>query len=244
MNTEENCKYWTLNIEEALSFFDELHTDSKKQATKLNALFGEELCTYLFQKYQQDKGNDIEILCDDGIPITPTKGTNEGQRLDRWLANKNKKELLQVEIKNWSAHSIGAKPLKNNILHDFARHNWTNHILDKDGNFCNKNKKSLEKVLFKMKPPKSYENYQIRPLLCLWFYVTNPEENYENEEPFFEYKINTEAEGQEKYHYNSLLVFSASAYLRSLKTKTIDVEMPLATKTIECIRKIFGDTFL
>lgn len=235
---------YKVNIKELLSFFDEKPKESKKQATSLVALFGEELCTSILEHYFVNQRNSsTEILFDkDGDPITVNKGTNKGKRLDRWMfvAHKNGvEELFQIEVKNWSSHSTdGSKTLSQmgNDLEKFASDNWNRHIIDKTGSaIVQKNKDKIEKVFIRMIPPDKYNKYKnkIKPLLCLWFYVMHPQTK---ETPFFEYKIKIE-------DFDSVYIFSTSAYLRKLynegKTQ-INLDMPLTAKKLEWLHKIFG----
>jgi hypothetical protein len=231
---------FTLNIHEILDYFD----NYPKDVTPLIGLFGEELCVAIFEHYLINKRQaEVKILCREDVLLVPSLGRNKGKRLDRWIHIRNSAGdecLYQVEIKNWSASAIKAKTLKrmNNSLDAFGEHNWRVHIFDSSTQyFVKRNASALEKILIKMKPPNEFVGYDIRPLLCLWFYV---KQERKNAEIFFELALKNSG-----YDFNICDVFSASAYLRELcKTnQTVKLNMPLMAHRVSIIQKLFVDPF-
>jgi len=113
-----------VNISEVLSFFDECPKDSRRHATAIVSVLGEDLGVSLLQScLEQQFAVTSTVVTENGIPRTPTPGAS-GARLDRWLlanpAGPEKRRLYQVEIKNWSAHAIGGREIPNGRRHDEA----------------------------------------------------------------------------------------------------------------------------
>ena len=96
----------SLNLLETLHFFDEVPEDSKKLATGMVAIAGEDLGAGLFKHYLQNDGKQQEVTIHQ-LPVT--LGTRKGSRLDRWIETDT--TLYQAEIKNWSSHALRGKPL-------------------------------------------------------------------------------------------------------------------------------------
>jgi hypothetical protein len=92
-----------VNRIEFLSFFDDRVPGSVGHASALIAFLGESLCLGLLKRYLEE--DDYEATIIEGIP---TPGTSKGQRLDGWmrLNKQGQSKLLQMEVKNWNAHSM------------------------------------------------------------------------------------------------------------------------------------------
>jgi len=88
-----------------LEFFDEVPITSRKHATSIVSVAGEELGLALLIDYLGTQGTQARIV---GDRCTP--GTKSGSRLDAWVEAGN--VLYQVEVKNWSAHAVGGKVLR------------------------------------------------------------------------------------------------------------------------------------
>ena len=90
-------------IQPLLSFFDEAPSESRGHATALASLIGEDLGAGLLLHYFDGLGHPAETL-----PGPVTTGNRKGPRLGRWVVVREAagRQLLQVEIKNSSAHAI------------------------------------------------------------------------------------------------------------------------------------------
>lgn len=225
-----------LNVQETLSFFDDPPVSCKGHATAIVGVIGEDLGISLFQSYLHNERNiKTTVLLNKYGPITPTLGTKNGHRLDRWLAENaernNKRYLYQVEIKNWSAHAIGGKSLSlladRKNLEIYRRQRWGVHW---DVEYNRFKSEKVAKVLEPMSVPKGYENAYVVPVICFWEAI-HPEGK---SEPLFDWEISK----TKKTPFKSLMVFSMSNYLRSLKEKNIEIEMPTAIPRIGLIHKL------
>ena len=99
----------TVDPQELLCFFDGKPKWSEKQATSIVGVVGEDLNAACFQHYLESKGAGANVL---NCPVTT--GKRKGPRLDRWIdvtRRDGSRTVFQTEIKNWSAHAIGGKPL-------------------------------------------------------------------------------------------------------------------------------------
>jgi hypothetical protein len=124
------------------------------------------------------------------VPKTPTQGTKNGPRLDRWLLTdatpSRKRTLYQVEIKNWSATAIGGKELALDatpeIVRAYKRDRWLKHWDSEKGSF---RYEYVAKVLSKMRFPThmdddsgrlcpiltAIQQDEVVPILCFWWAV-------------------------------------------------------------------------
>ena len=75
-----------------------------------------------------------------------------------------------------------------------------------------------------MKKPAGYENITPVPLLCFWFYIAESIKNPYSKRQYLD--------GKEVH------VFSASAYLRTLKDDYIDIAMPRAERRMRLISEL------
>lgn len=161
------------------------------------------------------------------LPNPPTQGTRKGVRLDRWLRVQwpDKGILFQVEIKNWSAHSLGGKELSLNATTDalsaYRRRQWkifeTKWLPDP----------RVRKVLVPMKKP---EEVDVEPVACFWL-AMHPEGD---SAPWFSIDLPASE------HFRQLWVFSMSNYLRSLTENHIVLEMPQTVQRVLWLNKLFN----
>jgi len=128
------------NSRELLRFFDEKPPNSERHATTLNAVFGEDLGAGLLCHYPAKvcAARTAQILMDaNGLPTIPSTRT-----------------LLQVEIKNWSAHSSGGRRLRLNASEiekrEFRRERRQRFWLSESGRFKDH---EVQKVLSAMPAP-------------------------------------------------------------------------------------------
>lgn len=218
-----------INIKELIDFFDDKKNSKKGDPNALTAMFGEELNASVFNHFMDNK---LEILEESVLP-----GTNKGNRLDRWIVNKDNKILFQCEIKNWAATAIGGKQLKldcnDEKLKETIKH-YCEHEL-KNSFYLTKQPNGVTKVLLKMKPPKEYENYTIKPLVIYWMPVS-----FNGIEPLSKISLK-EFNFPFKTEYAELSMFSVSIYLRNLYKsgiKYIDLEMPILKHRIKLLETL------
>jgi hypothetical protein len=210
--------------ERFIRFFDEKSKDESHGGSDVSAiigLLGEDLLLGVLQHFwETNEGAASEILT-----YKCNCGSLKGSRLDGWLLKKlrGKNELYQVEVKNWAAYAIGGKELISNAteqhLHTYSKRNW-------DRFFASETipGKHISKVLEPMKKPAGYENITPVPLLCFWFYIAESIKNPYSKRQYLD--------GKEVH------VFSASAYLRTLKDDYIDIAMPRAERRMRLISEL------
>ncbi|MDP2919719.1 MAG: hypothetical protein Q8O43_05850 [Dehalococcoidia bacterium] len=216
-----------IDIEKILTFFDEKPENSKRHATAICAVAGEDLGISLLKHYFECQGSEVRIL-----PDACTTGEQKGPRLDRWLLviGRDKRTLYQVEIKNWSAHAIGGKCIGINAneqkLSAYKIERWAHEW--RNNNFT---KKQVKKVLTPMRLP-AIEHDVHEPLVCYWTALHPDGLN----QPFFSLKV----VGSE---FPLVYVFSMSIYLRSLRQaglKRLELHMPDASRRYDWLQQLFG----
>ena len=215
-----------LDIRTALQFFDEGVPESRYHATALVALVGEEMGIGLVARYFQDRGASTDVMAG---PVT--QGTQKGARLDRWLRVTQATDVTyyQVEIKNWSAHAIGGRPLRMDAPSEvIAAHKIERWNRQWDGRAFRD--KPVIKFLIPMKPPAT--NAHVEPLICYWdaMHPTG------GTEPLF----SVELSGQ---HFPRAWVFSMSSFLRNMLAAGISrlpLDMPSATARLRWMNNLFS----
>jgi hypothetical protein len=205
-----------IHRERIIQLFDEKSKDANhhdgSDVTAVISFLGEDLLLGALQHYWKSKeGAESRIL---DYKCTP--GRQKGPRLDGWLLkSRGKDELYQVEVKNWAVYAIGGKELhltaSTRDVQKYAGENW-------DWLFGPKTiqSKNVAKVLEPMKKPKGYEHLKAVPLVCFWFCIGNSSEGPYSKRSYSDGKV--------------VHVFSASAYLRSLKSKWVDLKMQRAER--------------
>ena len=215
-----------INIRETLLFFDEAPADSRKHATAMVAVFGEDLGASLLCRHMEERGDSARVITHGGTPLQPTNGTGSGDRLDRWLLVENAggRTLYQVEVKNWSAHAIGGRVLPiqadQRLLREYRLERWQREW---DADRDTFRHPAVAKVFARMKPPKHMDAEEVQPLVCYWWSI-HPSGA---DQPLFWHPLRREVNG-----FTGAWVFSMSSYLRSLKTPEIVLEMPSASHRI------------
>ena len=218
-----------VDVPEIISFFDEIPCYSEKQATSVVSVVGEDLGAGCLQKYLEEEGASVSVLTDS---VTP--GTRDGQRLDRWIVvdwpNKGR-QVFQTEIKNWSAHAIGGKKILREALaeelrkykHERWREQWDsdNQSLKDPG---------VSKVFNKMKLPDRLSGSPVLPLVIYWMPIA-PE--CEPDRHLFQVSTNPTC------RFRELWVFSISSYLRSIRESEFCLKMPIATKRLRILNRLF-----
>ena len=205
-----------IDREKFIRFFDEKSKDGShggSDVTAIIGLLGEDLLLGVLQHFwKSSEGVESKIL---DYKCNP--GSLKGSRLDAWLLKKARKkdELYQVEVKNWAVYAIGGKELKLDAskqdLEAYSQKNWNEHFAPEKIP-----SKGVRKVLEPMKKPSGYTHLASIPLVCFWFFIAESIAN--------PYSKRRYSDGREVH------VFSASAYLRSLKDDYVDIEMPRAER--------------
>lgn len=234
------------NIQETLLFFDVAPPDSRKHATAMVALFGEDLGISLSCRRLEERGDSARVVTRRGSPLQPTNGTGHGDRLDRWLLVETAgvRTLYQVEVKNWSAHAIGGMALPihadQRLLHEYRIERWQREWDAARATFRDS---AVAKVFVRMKPPGHMDDEtgrlvpisppvrseEVQPLVCYWWSI-HPSGA---DEPLFWNPLRQPING-----FTGVWVFSMSSYLRSLNTPETVLEMPSAARRIQWLRRM------
>lgn len=219
-----------LDIKELLDFFDDKKDSQKGDANALMAILGEDLNASVYKHFR--KGN-VKILNDSVLP-----GTSKGKRLDRWIVDD--KKLYQCEIKNWAATAIHGKQLKSNANEEYIKkiteYHWK-RALNSDFSKKSEYPNGVNKVLFKMKPPKEYNHIlKIEPLLIYWMPISSDKKGLNPLSVLSIKKLPIKTE------FSKLYIFSVSLYLRQLYKKGkgkkfIDLDMPHLEHRIKILNK-------
>jgi hypothetical protein len=203
--------------QDLLDFFDQVPIPSRKHATSIVSVAGEELGLALLIHYFAGKGTRSRVV---GDRCTP--GTKSGQRLDAWIDAGS--VLYQVEVKNWSAHAIGGKVLQINVQPKEAakyRIEMWKRVWDSKG-FTSS---SMSKVLLPMKPPRKGH---IEPLIAFWT-ALHP---HGVAEPFFRVRVKGAV-------FPAVNVFSMSNYLRQCSADQLLLQMPITCSRLRWLSKLF-----
>jgi hypothetical protein len=219
----------TLHLNELLNFYDYRVSSSFGHASAVNAVLGEDLAVALLTHYF--KGVGLEVVALDEVC---TQGTQRGNRLDKWIAVNSATEsvIYQVEIKNWSAHSIGGKSVMvgadEDYMREFRRKRWVYQFNEEEQI---PSQPETLKVLTKMRIPSEYINYKHEAMLCFW----EPLHPQGELEALFEVDVVSD-------EFKKLKVFSMSNYVSELlkTTDKIVVGMNDADERIEWLQKIYS----
>lgn len=221
----------TLNLLPLLQFFDEGVDGSQGHATACNAMMGEDLGIGLLKHYFENSGNNVTRA---EVSQPCTQGTQRGVRLDGWLTvnfSDGRQIDYQVEIKNWSSHSIGGRRLRT----DSSDEDMRLHRIERWKNQWNEEtlqlkEKTAKKVLVPMRRIKIHST--VLPLICFWDSM-HPEGL---QDALFEVETNNEI-------FPKLWVFSMSNYVRFLRLngkESIDIEMQNTENRLNWMNKFLG----
>jgi len=218
-----------LNLRELLNFYDYKVPSSLTHASAVNAVLGENLAVALLLHYL--RGIGLGVIAVDGVP---KQGTQRGYRLDKWIAVQSATDpiIYQVEIKNWSAHSLGGKVVKldadEDHMREFRLQRWRHQFNELKQE---PSQEKARKVLTQMRVPSDFSNYKQEALLCFW----EPLHHTGELEAFFEVDVQSES-------FQKLKVFSMSNYVTQLlkSNETLDVEMIDADARIDWLNKLYS----
>lgn len=218
-----------IRVRDILEFFDTKPSGSANHATSLVAIIGEDLGAALFCEHLFRSGlGEARVLAK-----SPTPGTRSGKRLDRWFLIKwtdGRETLLQAEIKNWSAHAIGGKVQKLDAagIKDsaFRINRWENEWDSAAGCFRHE---SVGKVFGTMKRPAGIDpGIQIEPLAIYWFAIHPTGQS----DSLFHHPAPADS------GFDRIWFFSMSSFLRSVKSETLDLDMPNAIARISWLNRL------
>ena len=238
----------TINRKELLTFFDEKPEWSRKQATAIVGVVGEDLNATCFLHYLTSIGAKANIL---NCPVTTSRP--KGPRLDRWIDVKwrdGSRTVFQTEIKNWSAHALGGKTLGINAspedVEKYKEARWK-HRWDMEHHTLRRSRsvKKLAKALVRMNPPegRGVDEKIVSPLIIFWE-ALGPRDNSDDHlfrvevSPRFQFEI-PDTWPTDHSDFQELWVFSVSSYLRSLNVDTIELRMPIATQRLSILGQLF-----
>ena len=148
----------------------------------------------------------------------------KGKRLDAWITI-GENRVGQVEIKNWSAHSLGESSLQLNAtpeqLAAAAKRRWREFFGEND-----RMPESTRKVLHDMPVPERVANRSFERWLCFWLPIAETEIT-----PI----TNAHIMGKE------VNVFSASIYLRQLQENLLDLHVPRIEARLQLLASLRAD---
>lgn len=225
-----------------IQFFDTNKQANKSHSSSVNALCGEDLAIGLLKHYFE-KGSkiceDLSAQADIGVPKEKKKGA--GKWLDSWLLITDpeaaEQELYQVEIKSWSAHSLGGEELAleatTEQLNEFKLRYWSKRW--DEGKGCFK-EESVNKVLLNMKQPMVFDSekaIKVKRLVCFWAALSkNPGAG----EDFYFSQMSKNKESSEDMEVH---VFSLSGYLRTLNDENLELDLPKIVHRLGVLGAIF-----
>ncbi len=218
-----------LKLRELIDFYDYKVRGSSNHASAVNAVLGEDLAVALLTHYFENDGFNVYFL-----PEPCTQGKQRGTRLDKWMVVEKKESsvIYQVEIKNWSAHSIGGKlcspSADDSTLRQDRAWRWAKrfNIIEKIPAEA-----ATLKVLTRMRIPILYESCEHKSLLCFWEALHPDGEP----DPFFEVSVKSES-------FQKLSIFSMSNYVNKLleDSEFISVKMSDADARIDWLNRIYS----
>ncbi|MGQ3057394.1 MAG: hypothetical protein ACT6T0_09400 [Nevskia sp.] len=212
-----------------LHFYDDRNTkhfeplNPKGHVSGITGLIGEPLLLDLLCQCLRKKAETSDARLLDEIPREIAPGR---RKLDGWIASDNARTLFQVEIKNWSAHSLGGHDLPAAMDRDAcvseARCRYDEYFAP-DGTLPT----SAEKVFAKCARPAlpTDKTLRIEPVLCFWHAVSS-----DGAEPL----------STAKSCGRTLMVFSGSLYLRQLDSHTVEVESRLLADRLQLLKSIWN----
>lgn len=224
------------NIDALLDLFDR-DMEAKPYTSAIKAMLGEEMPFALLEHYFRES----QRLTVKRLPGRPSAGGPTGHRLDGWITTQHggaNAICYQVEVKFWSIHGVGAGALAQahgQSESDYRRALWITYW--NHGRFRGK---SLDKVLEEMQPPEGRTSDRPLPLACLW----SPAHPEGLADPFFEVKGVRQTPATP---FESVWVFSASSYLRSLKAgdsphSFIELHLPELQRRQELLGGLLSQT--
>ncbi|MDP3699262.1 MAG: hypothetical protein Q8R47_06795 [Nanoarchaeota archaeon] len=229
-----------INIRNLLKYFDTRTSTVYGDTTAVMSVVGEDLGATLFKHYcENERKSKVEIV--DPNEEIPTEGKKIGRRLDRWILEKTKNNLVlyQAEIKSWSSRAIGGITIPVDISEEELRkkikQNWNRNVALMNDKRVN----GLNKVLVEMPTDKKLDElgingpYNKAPLLIFW----DARNSKGDTDCFSKYNIK-----KKQHNFNYCWIFSCSLYLRHLHKKGIkdlQIVIPNAERRINRLNSLF-----
>lgn len=217
-----------INLRTLLRFYDDKDFAPSLHAASVKSVLGEDLALALLIHYFKSNAYSARI-CDEKC----NQGTKNGYRLDKWIEIRKANEVViyQVEIKNWSVHSLGGKSIPPNTdefsMQNFRSKRWA-YRFDIHRNLPSE--KATRKVLTKMKVPGGFSKAKHEALLCFW----EPLHPDGKGDPLFEVNVSCDS-------FDRLTIFSMSNYVRLLlkTTDVLEVQMNDVDARIDLLNQIY-----
>jgi hypothetical protein len=212
--------FMRISVKEVLRFFD-TDRELNRYASGVKAVFGDEFGLQLLCHYLRHQGEQAEI-----VSRRTTTGGRVGHRLDGWLqvGKAPRAVLYQVEVKMWSATSLGGKTLPLDAdrrqIRAYKRRAWRSYWTG-----TTFRSKQLKKVLRPMKPPSPARS--VRALACLWA----PMHPKGGDAALFRVRLR-------RRRFSEVWVFSMSSYLRQLRRSEIDLHLPDVEERLRLLRRM------
>ncbi len=218
-----------INRDRLLAFYDkrqEWPAETGSPVSAVTGVMGEDLVLGLLCHYLG--GKILTYRC--------KPSGRSGAWLDAWVSAG--KQLYQVEVKNWSAHSAGGLKVPSDLtgLRNVAQRNLIN--------FFTKSKppERIWKVLGEMSLPPEAGTAKPIPVLAFWAPVAEQKSNSANLPWCFECKVsdflNAVPERYQNTPHRKIQIFSASLYLRSMRGNNLNVPMPRAEARLQELGKL------
>ncbi|MDP1894609.1 MAG: hypothetical protein Q8K87_10810 [Hydrogenophaga sp.] len=198
--------------------------DQGSHVSAITGMIGEDLLLGLM--FHCLSHQDPSLTCE-VLPDTCKAPGKKGKRLDAWVEIGTNR-IAQVEIKNWSAHSLGESdlPLKATPqeLAQAAEKRWKRFF----GENNEKMPENTEKILIDMPVPQGAKPRTVERWLCFWLPIAKTGINPLTVATFMDGMDGMDGmdKKEKKVH-----VFSASLYLRQLQLK--DEVLELRTPRID-----------
>lgn len=213
-----------------IRFYDDLaddgfaDVDRGAHVSAITGVIGEDLLLGLFAHYWASQSPSL--LCE-RIPDKCKAPGKKGKRLDGWVTIGNDR-LAQVEIKNWSAHSLGERTLPFSASDEnvaaAARKRWKDFFGAND-----KMPSSALKILLDMPPPERLAGRLVERVLCFWLPVAQ-----DQLQPLSTATILGK----------SVSVFSGSIYLRQLHCDSLDLQVPRVEARLRVLGMLQGQAIV
>lgn len=223
-----------LKLSKIIELYDTENSDGC-HVSAITGIIGEELVLEAFKHWLKSQNKTVREV--KGTPREKGEKGSKGKRLDAWLCVGNR--LHQIEIKNWSAYSLGGKPVPKepDKLKEYRIRKWSSRWDDDKKAFKRgRDYEGLEKVLREMKKPIEHQSKDVIPTLCFWF----PIHEKGKANPSFE--VNLSDRYCSRFPQKKLKIFSASNYLRFLvernKNRTLTLKLPKAERRLKIINEI------
>ena len=207
-----------------IRFYDDLadadytDVDRGSHVSAITGVIGEDLLLGLLFHYWKNQSLPLDAQ---RLPAKCKAQGKKGKRLDAWVARSDTR-LFQIEIKNWSAHSLGERGLSANAtsqeLQAAASRRWTDFFGNND-----KMPASALKVLLDMPPPKSHAGWPVERLLCFWLPLAQGDAIPMTSATILAKPVS---------------VFSASIYLRQLQVEELELDVPRVESRLKLLASL------